>query len=83
MVAASGQLRSVAWHQTAQSDIPSSQGLHHLEPFEESLTGRCGLKTRGGSKSIASRDVAALDRVGGLTGQTMEAGPNVQRAGRG
>ena len=81
MVAASGQLGSVARHQTAQSDIPSSQGLHRLEPFEESLTGRRGLKTPRGSKSIAGRDVAALDRFGGLAGQAMEAGPNVERAG--
>jgi hypothetical protein len=33
-----------------------------------------------GSKSIAGRDVAALDRFGGLACQTMEAGPDVQRA---
>ena len=82
MVAASGQLGSLARHQAAQSDIPSPQGLHRLEPFEESLTGRSGLKAPRGSKSIAGRDVAALDRFGGLTGQTMEAGPNVQRAGQ-
>ena len=82
MVAASGQLGSVSGHQTSQSNIPSSQGLHRLEPFEESLTGRRGLKTPRGSKSIAGRDVAALDRFGGLACQTMEAGPNVQRAGQ-
>ena len=70
MVAASGQLGSVARHQTAQNDIPSSQGLHRLEPFEEWLTGRRGLKTPRASKSIAGRDVAALDRFGGLAGQT-------------
>jgi hypothetical protein len=51
-----------------------------LEPFEESLTSRPGLKTPRGSKSIARRDVAALDRFGGLACQTMEAGPDVQRA---
>ena len=79
MVAASGQLGSVARHQRPQSDIPSSQGLHRLEPFKESLTGRPGLKTPRGSKSIAGRDVAALDRFGGLACQTVEAGPNVQR----
>ncbi len=75
MVAASGQLGSVARHQTPQSDIPSSQSLHHLEPFEESLTGRSSLETPRGSKSIAGRDMAALDRFGGLACQTMEAGP--------
>ena len=80
MVAASGQLESVARHHTPQSDIPSSQGLHRLESFQESLTGRRGLKTPRGSKSIAGRDVAALDGFGGLACQTMEAGPNVQRA---
>jgi hypothetical protein len=80
MVAASGQLGSVARHQTPQSDIPASQGLHRLESFQESLTGRRSLKTPSGSKSIAGRDVAALDRFGGLAGQTMEAGPDVQRA---
>jgi hypothetical protein len=80
MVAASGQLGSVAGHQTPQGEIPSSQGLHRLEPFEESLTSRRGLKTPGGSKSIARRDVAALDRFGGLACKTMEAGPDVQRA---
>ena len=63
---------SVARHQTAQCDVPPSQGLQRLEPFEESLTGRCGLKTPRGSKSIARRYVAALDRFGGLAGQTME-----------
>jgi len=73
----SSQLGSVARPQTPQSDIPSSQGVHRLEPFEESLTGRRGLKTPRGSKSIASRDVAALDRFGGLASQTMEAGPDV------
>ena len=77
MVAASGQMGSVARHQTAQCDVPPSLGLQRLEPFEESLTGRCGLKTPGGSKLIAGRDVAALDRFGGLAGQTIEAGPNV------
>ena len=83
MVAASGQMGSVARHQTAQSDIPSSQGLHYLEPFEESLTGRRGLKIPRASKSIAGRDVAALDRFGGLACQTMEAGPKcgASRAG--
>ena len=54
------KLGSVARHQTPQSDIPSSQGLHRLEPFEESLTGRRSLKTPRGSKSVAGRDVAAL-----------------------
>ena len=71
---------SVARHQTAQRDIPSSQGLHRLEPLEESLTARRSLKPPRGSKSIAGRDVAALDWFGGLACQTMEAGPNVQRA---
>jgi hypothetical protein len=54
--------------------------LHHLEPFKESLTGRRSFEIPRGSKSIASRDVAALDRFGGLARQTMEACPNVQRA---
>jgi hypothetical protein len=80
MVAVSSQLGSVARHQTPQSDIPPSQSLHRLESFEESLTGRRSLKTPRGSKSIAGRDVAALDRLGGLACQTMEAGPDVQRA---
>ena len=80
MVAASGQLGSVARRQTPQLHIPSSQGMHRLEPFEESLTGRRGLKTPRGSKSIAGRDVAAFDRFGGLACQTVEAGPDVQRA---
>jgi hypothetical protein len=80
MVAASGQLGSVARHQTPQSDIPASQGLHRLESFQESLTGRRSLKTPSGSKSIAGRDMAALDRFGGLACQPMETGPNVQRA---
>jgi hypothetical protein len=49
MVAASGQLGSAARHQTPQSDIPSSQGLHRLEPLEEWLTGRRSLQTPRGS----------------------------------
>ena len=57
MVAASGQLGSVARHQIPQSDIPSLQGLHRLEPFQESLTGRHSLKTPRGSKSIAGGNV--------------------------
>jgi hypothetical protein len=40
---------------------------------------RTGTTPRGW-KSIARRDVAALDRFGGLACQTMEAGPDVQRA---
>ena len=79
-VAASGQLGTVARHQPPQTDIPSPQSVHRLEPIEESLTGRRGLETPRGSQSIAGRDVAALDGFGGLASQTMEAGPNVQRA---
>ena len=83
MVAASGQLGTVARHQPPQTDIPSSQSMHRLESVEESLTGRRGLETPRGSQSIAGRDVAALDRFGGLASQTMEAGPNVLRTGVG
>jgi hypothetical protein len=50
-VAASGQLGPVARHQTPQSDIPSSQGVHRLEPFEESLTGRRSPKTPRGESA--------------------------------
>jgi hypothetical protein len=53
MIAASGQLGSVARDQTPQRDIPSSQCLHSLEPFQESLNGRRSLKTLRGSKSVA------------------------------
>ena len=49
---------------------------------EDMLAGRRSLKTPRGSKSIAGRYVAALDRFGGLACQTMEACPNVQRAGQ-
>ena len=82
MVAASGQLGTVARHQPPQTDIPSSQSMHRLESVEESLTGRRGLETPGGSQTIAGRDVAGLDRFGGLACQTMEAGPNVLRTGQ-
>jgi hypothetical protein len=56
--------------------------VHRLEADEESLTGRRGLETPRGSQSVAGRDVAALDRFGGLASRTMEAGPNVLRAGQ-
>ena len=70
---------SVARYQTAEADIPSAQGLHRLEPFEEPLSGGRRLKTARGSQSIAGRDVAALDRFGGLTGEhptTSQTPPN-------
>jgi hypothetical protein len=60
----------------------SSQSVHRLESVEESLTGRHGLETPRGSQSIAGRDVAALDGFDGLASRTMEAGPNVLRAGQ-
>jgi len=82
---------SVARHQTAEADIPSAQGLHRLEPFEEPLTGGRRLKTARGSQSIAGRDVAALDRFGGLTASTprlrrlplTQRGTQFRRFGRG
>ena len=56
--------------------------MHCLESVEESLTGRGGLETPRDSQPIAGRDVAAPDWFGGLASRTMEAGPNVLRAGQ-
>ena len=82
MVAAPGQLGSVARHQRAQSDITSSYDLHRLEPLEEWLTVAvvlCPREARSRSRVAMWRRSSGL---GGLACQTMEAGPNVQRAGQ-